>query len=236
MSRCVRCGGNHAADECPTNANRSTRKCVNCGGNHSAAYGGCPAYLQAVDINKMRRQNNISYAQAVQKFGQDHTLVTPLSLAPSVAPVAAPASIAPPPLQVTDDSHEQIQKMCEEEVNQCLDEINVEKVIRDNITSALEVTDFYQEAISISLAITRSILLGYSSKQLANNFQDVIYDFFPETPARDWARQVVPMYIDLVNSFTEKMVNRKEGPANPPFVQAMRAGSQTPKSQTDSHS
>ena len=59
--RCVRCGDPHTFEQCPQ---KETPKCINCGGTHSAAYGGCETAKAAIEIQKVKIEKNISYAQA----------------------------------------------------------------------------------------------------------------------------------------------------------------------------
>lgn len=61
--RCGRCGGEHAYGECGSN---STIKCCNCGGDHTAAYGGCIRRKQAVEIQQVRTEQKVTYAEAVK--------------------------------------------------------------------------------------------------------------------------------------------------------------------------
>ena len=59
---CARCSGEHSIDNCTAEF-----KCNNCGGDHSAAYKGCPKYKEAVDVQRIRVENKISYAEAARK-------------------------------------------------------------------------------------------------------------------------------------------------------------------------
>lgn len=59
---CPRCSGSHSYQDCP---DKDQLKCSNCGGNHSAAYKGCPKYKQAVEVQRVRVENKISYKEAV---------------------------------------------------------------------------------------------------------------------------------------------------------------------------
>ena len=65
--RCVRCGEEHNFDDC---TKKDSPKCVNCGGEHSAAFNGCEAAKKALEIQKIKVQNNLSYAQAVRKLNE----------------------------------------------------------------------------------------------------------------------------------------------------------------------
>jgi len=61
--RCARCGEEHDYGEC----GGSEAKCCNCGGGHNVAYGGCEVRKRAVEIQKERDGNKLSYAEAVKK-------------------------------------------------------------------------------------------------------------------------------------------------------------------------
>ena len=61
--RCVRCGGEHEFEDCP---NKENPKCLRCGENHSAAYQGCKFYAEAKQIQKIKLQENLTYAQAAK--------------------------------------------------------------------------------------------------------------------------------------------------------------------------
>lgn len=62
---CVRCGGNHSFSDCQVKDNP---KCFRCQGNHSAAYQGCPAYKEAKEIQELKIDFKISYAQATKQY------------------------------------------------------------------------------------------------------------------------------------------------------------------------
>lgn len=65
--RCARCGGNHGYEEC----NQSTQpKCCSCGENHSVAYGGCVVMKKEREIQQIKTQNKITYAEAVRRIKQ----------------------------------------------------------------------------------------------------------------------------------------------------------------------
>ena len=61
--RCVRCGGEHEFEDCP---NKDNPKCLRCGENHSAAYQGCKYYVEAKQIQKIKLEGNVTYAQAAK--------------------------------------------------------------------------------------------------------------------------------------------------------------------------
>lgn len=64
---CPKCSEPHEYTECPNNESTYSR-CVNCGGDHSAGYGGCPAYKQTIEVNRIRAHKKVSYAQAVSQY------------------------------------------------------------------------------------------------------------------------------------------------------------------------
>ena len=61
--RCVRCGGEHEFEEC---ASKDNPKCLRCGENHSAAFQGCKHYIEAKQIQKIKLEGNLTYAQATK--------------------------------------------------------------------------------------------------------------------------------------------------------------------------
>ncbi|KAL0148948.1 hypothetical protein M9458_055752 [Cirrhinus mrigala] len=61
--RCARCGGNHNYGQCGEGV---LPKCCNCGGEHNVAYGGCKVMKEAVQVQKVRMGQNVSYAEAVK--------------------------------------------------------------------------------------------------------------------------------------------------------------------------
>ena len=61
--RCVRCGNPHPFDKCDQ---KDTPKCINCGEKHSAAYGGCKTAKRATEIQKVKIEKKITYAQAAK--------------------------------------------------------------------------------------------------------------------------------------------------------------------------
>lgn len=61
--RCGRCGGDHAYGEGGSNV---TIKRCNCGGNHTAAYRGCEVWKKAVEVQKVKSNQKITYPEAVK--------------------------------------------------------------------------------------------------------------------------------------------------------------------------
>ncbi|XP_061909386.1 uncharacterized protein LOC133653724 isoform X2 [Entelurus aequoreus] len=66
--RCGMCGGEHEYGQCGDN---DLVKCCNCGGNHTAAYGGCVIRKQATEVQQIRVERNITYAEAVKVRNQE---------------------------------------------------------------------------------------------------------------------------------------------------------------------
>ena len=62
--RCLKCGGEHKIQECGEN---TQDKCCNCGGEHRATYGGCEFRKKAIEVQKVKTTNNLSYAEALKK-------------------------------------------------------------------------------------------------------------------------------------------------------------------------
>jgi len=62
--RCSKCGGEHKYDECEEGARK---KCCNCGGEHSAAYGGCEVYKRMQEVQKVKVNQEITYAEAARR-------------------------------------------------------------------------------------------------------------------------------------------------------------------------
>lgn len=61
--KCGKCGGDHKYEECDA----ASMCCPNCGENHSSAYKGCRMYATAVEVQKVRTIDKISYAEAVRR-------------------------------------------------------------------------------------------------------------------------------------------------------------------------
>lgn len=62
--RCPKCGGDHKYEECGENVQD---KCCNCGGQHRVSFGGCEVRKKAIEVEKTKTSNNISYAEAVKR-------------------------------------------------------------------------------------------------------------------------------------------------------------------------
>ena len=78
-TRCVRCGGKHSFQDCEQ---KDTPKCMRCGGNHSAAYEGCTEVKKAKQIQKIKIEQNLSYAQATKAW----TAKKPIAVSTTQAP------------------------------------------------------------------------------------------------------------------------------------------------------
>lgn len=61
--RCGRCGGEHSYGEC----GEKPIRCCNCGGDHTAAYAGCMVRKEAAEIQKLKTEKRMSYAEAVKE-------------------------------------------------------------------------------------------------------------------------------------------------------------------------
>lgn len=61
--RCSRCGGEHEYGKC---AEGAKLKCCNCGGEHSSAYRGCEASKKAEEVQRIKVNHGVSYAEAVK--------------------------------------------------------------------------------------------------------------------------------------------------------------------------
>lgn len=66
--RCGKCGEEgHEYGKC----NEGTKiKCCNCGGEHSAAYKGCGAHKRAAEIQRVRVEEKLTYAEAIKKVNR----------------------------------------------------------------------------------------------------------------------------------------------------------------------
>lgn len=62
--RCGKCGGQHDRRECDSNE----LKCCNCGGSHMAGFRGCVHAVRAQQVEYIRRNESVSYAEAVKQL------------------------------------------------------------------------------------------------------------------------------------------------------------------------
>lgn len=60
--RCRRCSKEHDGKECTEPV-----KCCNCGGEHPASFRGCHNYVKAGNVERIRKEEKISYAEAVRR-------------------------------------------------------------------------------------------------------------------------------------------------------------------------
>lgn len=65
--RCARCGGDHDYGKCGSGV---PPKCCNCGGTHNVAFSGCEVMRREINIQKVRMQKRITYAEAVKVSGE----------------------------------------------------------------------------------------------------------------------------------------------------------------------
>lgn len=61
--RCAKCGKDHDILKC----GQLVSKCCNCGGNHMASFKECGHFLKARQVQEVRDQHKISYAEALKK-------------------------------------------------------------------------------------------------------------------------------------------------------------------------
>lgn len=66
--RCGRCSGEHEYGKCGEGVKL---KCCNCGGEHSSAYRGCEASKRAMEVQRVRSLQGITYAEAVKKVSKE---------------------------------------------------------------------------------------------------------------------------------------------------------------------
>ena len=60
--RCRRCSKDHDGKEC-----KEPVKCCNCGGDHLASFRGCQNYVKAENVERIKKENKISYAEAARR-------------------------------------------------------------------------------------------------------------------------------------------------------------------------
>lgn len=65
--RCARCGGDHDYGNCGAGVQP---KCCNCGGAHNVAFSGCEVMQRETNIQKLRVEKKITYAEAVKVSGE----------------------------------------------------------------------------------------------------------------------------------------------------------------------
>lgn len=91
--KCGKCGGDHNYGDCES---ESSLCCPNCGEEHSAAYKGCRHYVKALEIQKVRSNERVSYAEALKRVNNEQGAGNPyprqLPLAPRVQIVHSPPS------------------------------------------------------------------------------------------------------------------------------------------------
>lgn len=71
--RCGKCGGeDHEYGKC----NEGTKiKCCNCGGEHSAAYKGCEAHKRAAEVQRIRVEGKLTYAEAIKETNTKRSMI-----------------------------------------------------------------------------------------------------------------------------------------------------------------
>lgn len=72
--RCGKCGGeDHEYGQCKEG---TSVKCCNCGGSHSAAYKGCQAHKKASEVQRVKVEEKLTYAEAIKKVDGRRKLET----------------------------------------------------------------------------------------------------------------------------------------------------------------
>ena len=64
--RCRRCSKDHDGKEC-----NEPVKCCNCGGDHPASFRGCQNYVKAGNVERVKKENKISYAEAARRVEEN---------------------------------------------------------------------------------------------------------------------------------------------------------------------
>lgn len=72
--RCGRCAGEHEYGKCGEGVKL---KCCNCGGEHSSAYRGCEASKRAVEVQRVKALQGITYAEAVKTVSREKIVYKP---------------------------------------------------------------------------------------------------------------------------------------------------------------
>src|SRR5664279_3240085 len=65
-TRCPRCAGNHAYDDCTKKLQQEAVRCANCGENHSAKYRGCTKFAEVKKVLTVAATTKVSYADALK--------------------------------------------------------------------------------------------------------------------------------------------------------------------------
>ena len=65
-TRCPRCAGEHAYDDCNKKLQQEAVKCANCGENHSAMYRGCTKFAEVKKELTVAATTKVSYADALK--------------------------------------------------------------------------------------------------------------------------------------------------------------------------
>lgn len=155
---CPRCSGPHTYNSCPNQNDPTKVHCNNCGGGHSAAYAGCPIYREALEINKLKSEKKMTYAQAIKEYRNDHPPPPPPQPV-RIIQTPAPAPAAPINLEMN------------EELTKLIDN-RVESKLSTILCSVLDVI-----ATTLHTALAGQILQlerGYSSRQVSTHMPDVI--------------------------------------------------------------
>lgn len=84
--KCGKCGGDHNYEDC-----NAALCCPNCGGNHSAGYKGCRVYASALEVQKVRTNENVSYAEALRRVKNVGYSQSQQVLAPRAQAISPPS-------------------------------------------------------------------------------------------------------------------------------------------------
>lgn len=70
---CDKCGGD---DRGYGKYNEGTKiKCCNCGGEHSATYKGCEAHKRAAEVQRIRVEGKMTYAEAIKETKTKRSMI-----------------------------------------------------------------------------------------------------------------------------------------------------------------
>lgn len=89
--RCAKCGGDHDIVSC----GELTLKCCNCGGSHMASSRECHQFMKAKQVQEIRDQKKMSYAEAVKKVERETSAQSVVNK-PSSGSGSAGVSHSPP--------------------------------------------------------------------------------------------------------------------------------------------
>ena len=81
-ARCGKCGGeDHEYGKCE----QGTKvRCCNCGGEHSAAYKGCDAHKRAAEVQRIKVEEKVTYAEAIKQVKAKKETAIPSGAGPGI--------------------------------------------------------------------------------------------------------------------------------------------------------